>query len=115
MLKNFQVVPKADNSTFAHEVLKLCLDLGVDYVVPLSVAEIYSLHEARVLFGEYGILALVPEVLEGVHIAERLDATQPLYLFAGGVDMLSGTDAGFANGRIGLYTRLREQWHLVTV
>lgn len=115
ILKDFHPIPNAKNPTFAHEMLKLCLDLGVEYVVPLSVEEIRSLHEARILFEEYEISLLIPAVLENVSFVQHPPATQQLYLFATDALLLSGEEIPPVGEKVGLYTRHEGDWCLVTL
>ncbi|WP_409149998.1 hypothetical protein [Sphingobacterium sp. BS-2] len=58
---NFKKIPTAANPTFAHELLKLCLDKEVNYLLPLGLNEINFLAESKVLFEEYGIQLLAPD------------------------------------------------------
>jgi len=53
-------IPSGDSPSFAHEMLKLSLDLEVERIFPLRRAEILSLSEAAPLFEEYGIKPIVP-------------------------------------------------------
>ena len=53
-------IPPGDSFSFAHELLKCCLDQEIDYVFPLRKAEIKSLAEAVQLFEEYGIKVVIP-------------------------------------------------------
>lgn len=53
-------IPTGVNPTFAHELLKLCLDQQIDFVLPLGESEINALAEAKQLFEEYDITAIVP-------------------------------------------------------
>lgn len=57
----FLQIPAGTSSSFAHQLLKLCLDNQVDMVFPLRKDELQPLAEAKVLFGEYGIRLVVPE------------------------------------------------------
>ncbi len=58
---NFKKIPTAANPTFTHELLKLCLDKEVNYLLPLGLNEINILAESKVLFEEYGIQLLAPD------------------------------------------------------
>ena len=48
--------------SFAHELLTVCLDLGVDTVFALYKDEVMALSEANVLFEEFGIKLMIPSV-----------------------------------------------------
>lgn len=58
---NYVRIPHADVPAFAHEMLKVCLDSGVERLIPLGKQELQPLLEAKVLFGEYGVRILLPE------------------------------------------------------
>ena len=58
--KKFIKIPEASSFSFSHQLLGICLDLGVDRVFPLRKAEITALAESRQLFDEYGIKVMVP-------------------------------------------------------
>lgn len=56
----YNKIPKGANPTYAHEILKIALDLNCKYVLPLGLDEIQTLSESLVLFAEYGITVLCP-------------------------------------------------------
>ena len=89
--KYFQI-PTGVNSTYAHEILKVCLDQGVEKVLPLGPMELAPLAEAKVLFEEYGIHILVPSlaVLEDISIIENPPASLPLVMVDNG-ELVLGT------------------------
>lgn len=62
MLKDrkFIRIPAGSSSSFAHELLTACLDHNIEKVFVLRRAEIKALAEAKVLFAEFGIEAMVP-------------------------------------------------------
>ena len=45
----------------AHNLLTVCLDAGVDWVLPLHAFELEALAKAKVLFAEFGIRLLLPD------------------------------------------------------
>ena len=57
----FLKIPFGDSSAFAHSLLSICLDHGIQKVYPLRKSELLPLAEARTLFDEYGIQLIVPE------------------------------------------------------
>jgi hypothetical protein len=59
--RKFIKTPMGDAPTYAHELLSICLDLGVSKVYPLHKAEVFALAEAAILFAEYGIALIVPD------------------------------------------------------
>jgi hypothetical protein len=58
------IIPEGNKSSFAHELLSLCLDLGVDLIFPLKASEQKALTEAKVLFEEYGISLALPNLIQ---------------------------------------------------
>ena len=70
----FLTIPSADSTSFAHEMLTLCLDHQIDYVYPLRRAEVIALAEAKQLFEEYGIKVVVPGKSENVSFESSLPA-----------------------------------------
>jgi hypothetical protein len=58
----FMQIPAGDSPSFAHQLLKMCLDNHIEMVFPLRLQELRPLAEAKVLFEEYGITLVVPEV-----------------------------------------------------
>jgi len=71
--------------------LKVCLDNQVQYVLPLGKLELAPLAEAKVLFAEYGIQILVPDmaVLKDLLYFEEPNRAFDLRLLAQGVDLIS--------------------------
>jgi hypothetical protein len=57
MLKadNMVKLPNPKSAAYAHEMLTLCLDKGVDTIYALKPEELASLVTAEQLFNEYGI------------------------------------------------------------
>jgi hypothetical protein len=60
MQDKYLKIPKGVNPTFAHVMLKLALDKGCNYILPLQLAEIESLSVSLLLFEEYGIQVICP-------------------------------------------------------
>ena len=60
MLKPGQLIrlPDPQSSSYTHEMLTLCLDLGVEAVYLFRAPEIALLQQAGVLFNEYNITIL---------------------------------------------------------
>lgn len=61
--RKFVKIPKGDSASFAHEMLNLALNSGIEKIFPLYADEILPLAESRQLFAEYGISIFVPSVL----------------------------------------------------
>ena len=77
----FVRIPEGSSTSFAHELLTLCLDLKVDYVYPLRREEIIALAEARQLFEEYNIKVVVPakRIVEQRLPSERINGNIIVY------------------------------------
>ncbi|MBC7744048.1 MAG: hypothetical protein H7096_03015 [Flavobacterium sp.] len=60
--KKYFKIPKGNSASFAHEMLNLALNEGIEKIFPLYPEEITALAEARQLFLEYGISVIVPDV-----------------------------------------------------
>ncbi|MCY4778195.1 hypothetical protein ORI89_00920 [Sphingobacterium sp. UT-1RO-CII-1] len=86
---NYKAIPVANTTTFAHELLKLCLDEGIDKLLPLGRSELQPLWEVRVLLAEYGVKLLVPHDLTGCLIVENPDKSLNLQVFSSGENMIS--------------------------
>lgn len=54
------VLPSYTSPSFAHELLKGCLDNAIDMIYPLKRGEILELSHARQLFLEYNIGLMIP-------------------------------------------------------
>lgn len=90
---NYFRIPSGLLPTFAHEMLKLCLDQQIDLLLPLGVFELKSLTESKTLFEEYGVAVLAPdkEVLVELPILENPPAVLPLLLLSSGHNLLDDT------------------------
>jgi len=70
----FTPIPIGSNPTYAHELLKICLDQHIQVLLPIGLSEIKALAEAKVLFEEYNIQVLTPSLGE---LAELFVLTNP--------------------------------------
>ena len=61
--RKFIKLPRGNSASYAHEVLDLALNSGIERIFPLYQEEILPLAESRQLFGEYGISVIVPSLL----------------------------------------------------
>lgn len=52
------VLPAPDDASYAHKMLTLSLDKGIETIYALQPAEFNLLNEAALLFNEYGITIL---------------------------------------------------------
>lgn len=86
--QNYHRIPTGANPTFAHEILKLCLDKGYQIILPLGKMEGQPLNEARVLLEEYGIAVLLPRDLEDCFVIENPSGA--VHVLKSGKDMLTG-------------------------
>lgn len=55
------VLPNPADPSYAHKMLTLSLDNGVEAIYALQQAELDLLREAGLLFNEYGIIILSPD------------------------------------------------------
>ncbi len=53
-------IPPVSSASYLHLMLGICLDAKIDQLYPLRTEEIELLSSARDLFGEYGIILVVP-------------------------------------------------------
>lgn len=60
----FMVIPVGSNPTYAHELLKICLDQQIQILLPIGLSEVKAIAEAKVLFEEYNIQVLTPSLEE---------------------------------------------------
>lgn len=85
--QNYHRIPTGANPTFAHEILKLCLDKGYQMILPLGKMEGQPLNEARVLLEEYGIGVLLPRDLEDCFVLENPSGV--VHVLKAGKDILT--------------------------
>lgn len=90
MENRFQHIPKGTDPTFAHELLRLCLDHDIRFLLPLGWSEIQSLVETKQLFEEYGIQVCCPdrEQIADVLVMECPPARADVRLFADGLAVI---------------------------
>lgn len=86
---NYRKIPAGPNPVFAHELLKLALDEGYRWILPLGRLELQPLQETRILFEEYGITILLPESLEYHMLIENPPADLDIKILDKGLDILS--------------------------
>jgi len=55
-------IPDENSASFAHELLSLCLSNHISHVIPLKEKEVVALAEAKILFEEYEIQVLIPDL-----------------------------------------------------
>lgn len=100
----YQKIPKGANPTYAHEILKIALDLNCNYVLPLGIDEIGTLSVSLVLFEEYGIEVLCPNRtdLATLSVLDNPAKELALSLFIGGYDVLGATSESINFNGLGL-------------
>mgnify|MGYP003296302268 CR=1 FL=1 len=77
--RKFIKIPAGNSASYAHEILDLALNRGIDRIFPLYADEILPLAESRQLFQEYGISVIVPSVL-WIKAQEQVPHTQTAHL-----------------------------------
>ena len=88
----YTAIPRGQNPTYAHELLKLALDKACQYVLPLGKEKAFALAETSLLFEEYGIQVLCPpkELLAAIDCLSDPPADLQLSLLRDKKDMISG-------------------------
>lgn len=69
-------IPSPIKASFVHELLKLCLDLSIRKLLPLSEDELIPLAKNKLLFQEYGISVLVPDLGSLENIPKLINPTR---------------------------------------
>lgn len=89
--QKYKQIPQAVAPTFVHELLRLCLDGEIDYLLPLRRKEMQALAASKQLFAEYGITLLGPDksILEELSFLDNPDKTLPIQVLLQGKDLLS--------------------------
>lgn len=90
---DYKCLPYAVAPTFAHELLRLCLDEEVDVILPLRLAEMQVLAESATLFWEYGIEVLAPSKTQIVQFGVLSNPQKhlPIQVLSKGKNILTGT------------------------
>lgn len=111
----YHKIPKGANPTYAHEVLKIALDLKCDYVLPLAMDEIVTLSGSLILFEEYGIQVLCPGIadLEMLSVLDNPAKELKLSLFVGGYDVFGVTSESVAFDGLGMLSDSGDTFILV--
>lgn len=71
--EKYMQLPTAAAVAYEHQLLKICLDRGIDLLLPLGKTEQELLSNTKRLFEEYGIAVAVvePELLASIGVAEN--------------------------------------------
>lgn len=75
------------NDAIAHNILNICLDYGIEMVLPLHEFEINHIAESKVLFQEFNIQVLLPEqtdILKYFYPQQDIKAGMSWYYFSEG-------------------------------
>lgn len=85
--KQFLRIPTGNSASYAHEMLDIALNSGIERIFPLYPEELLPLAEARQLFFEYGISVMVPTVLwlKGQVTESESSSLQPVVIERGNV------------------------------
>jgi hypothetical protein len=104
MQDKYLKIPKGVNPTFAHVMLKLALDKGCNYILPLQLAEIESLSVSLLLFEEYGIQVICPTKpqLVEVEILPNPAKELSLSIFLDKIDLLQAKEVDVAINGLGV-------------
>lgn len=99
----FVSLGQRNNETLAHTILTMCLDLGVEACLPLEREEIFACSEAKILFEEFNIALLVPELeyLKSFNPIESADKN--ITILMNGEDLLTGKINNQLMGLSGIY------------
>lgn len=104
---NYVNLPNIKSPAYVHGMLKVCLDLQVNILIPLGKHELGRLVEVKALFKEYGIEVLSPEqqVMEALVIIENPPSQLPVVIVQDG-RVLNGAVAGPIDVRLsGVFMR----------
>jgi hypothetical protein len=66
------LIPKYTSPSFAHELLSLSLDHHIDCIFPIHKEEIELLSESKILFSEYGIDIIIPDLIQLQNLKEAI-------------------------------------------
>ncbi|POY37548.1 hypothetical protein C3K47_07225 [Solitalea longa] len=67
----FVQIPEASDVSFAHKMLKICLDHDFKALVPQLALEVDALAPAKTLFSEYGISIICPDMNQWALISDK--------------------------------------------
>ncbi|MFD2600331.1 hypothetical protein ACFSQ3_15360 [Sphingobacterium corticis] len=109
LVKKFKSIPNAANPVFAHEMLKLCLDQGVDYLLPLGLSEIETLKASTLLFEEYGIQILIPSLKENQAFTNQIPSNTPIDILKDGQSLIGQQDKNETD-KNGIYVLTESTW-----
>lgn len=104
---NYVRLPGAHTAAFEHVLLRVCLDNGIDVVIPLGGEEIDLLARTKPLFAEYGIAVWVPDPAPGESLARLVNPERrlPLVVLDHGMAVAGGHQEGQPATLSGVFTR----------
>ncbi|HWK99218.1 MAG TPA: hypothetical protein VNQ55_04700 [Parapedobacter sp.] len=104
---NYIQFPGVNTVAFEHELLRICLDNGIDVLIPLGEKEIGLLARAQQLFAEYDIAIWIPDATqsEKLSLIRNPDRPLPLLVLDRGVTV-AGEQPGNPVGALsGVFTQ----------
>lgn len=63
--KGYCKMPKPEGNSYEHMLLDISLSNDVKYILPMDESEYERLSEVKVLYAEYGVEILIPEIKQG--------------------------------------------------
>lgn len=110
-------IPTGVNPTFAHEILKYCLDNQIDYILPLGYSELESLAESKLLFEEYDIQPLVPNLadLPLYFVIENPGSEVPIRVYSKGQSLTDEQSLSLPATGLLLLSDNQEELAIITV
>ncbi|MFD1768519.1 hypothetical protein [Sphingobacterium suaedae] len=97
--QHYRRLPTGGDPIYVHELLKLCLDEGCQFILPLGKTELRVLLDAKILLEEYGIAVLIPNNLESCLVIENPPSDMQIKVIHEGTDLLTQqqiTDSSFS-------------------
>lgn len=115
--KQYIPIPTGVNPTFAHELLKLCLDNQISYLLALGFKELETLSEAKLLFEEYDIHLLGPDLeeLKELFVLQNPNKGLELQLVHHGVNVLDGLPVAYIGSGLMVLSDEGEEFALCTI
>lgn len=78
-------LPQENSSSYAHEMLSIALSHNITHIIPLKEKEVFALAEAKVLYEEYEIQVLIPDLNQ---LKNLLDIQEKTFVTSLTVDTL---------------------------
>ncbi|MFB2121409.1 hypothetical protein [Parapedobacter sp. 2B3] len=105
---NYFQLPAINAPAFEHELLRTCMDNGIDTLIPLGEKEIRLLVRTQELFAEYGIAIWIPDVaLFGeLDVISHPDRRCPLVVLNRGMAVAGGQQHAYPDTLSGVFAEL---------